>query len=1545
MPQFDPHVLSTGQQATARALQDRNALVAALAQQTGQIAALEARARSLEQAGQAAPLAALRAQLATARAQRADQQKQLQQIDASWVHALKDFHVHVDPCDADPARPLLLLPVRVETRYTDDRRTLRVRIFPDEIHIDHLDRGLSAAEQTAGRAYWAAVWQKPDGDPALDDAWRALGKAVGLARASWVATALTPLNLGQAGAPHFPEAGAPLRRAAVVRLLPDRFVAVAWQGDQRSDATGALVNPELVIGLLADDGSERINVNGVPVPAGAEWVVDYNRAVAAGMAINLPLKRPGAKIDRLFVFGTRASLDVAQTAKELESLLTAHRCTRGLAFLPQGTPTNNTESDRSAWQQRPQPTPPARGAPAPDSNAAVLATALGLGARTFAGLDHGDLAEQAAAHAMNVALWGPTWGGFLDKVTVVNRSGATLSDTRREETRTFFRDSVRGRGPLPALRVGQQPYGILPVSALAEKRWHTPGNDGFESALLPLLRRVRALWTWCLANVPRVHNGVPLDQALRDILGASPVSQGLRVRAVLSGEAVETGAKVSGAVTDAQAVERIIEQLVLEEVVLNASFIHPAGSLAKDSRPLALPLVDDSDPAFIDALLAGGSPKVASVLQALLTLSWDAAARAVAAAAPRERILNVIDLATALPAATRARAVAMSGAAATASVLSLHTLANEIVATTGEAGFSRLAEHQPAQSLRTSLGQLALESTSAAARDVLAGFALAAWYRELAKQAELREALKQLKALSRDARRILLAETLDLSSHRLDAWLTGVVERSRAAQRAANPTGLSVGAYGWVEDIIPGQGSKPDGGYVHAPSLAHAATVGILRSAYLSHNPDRGGSGAFAIDLSSARVRTALELIDGVRQGQQLPALVGYRIERRLHEARLDRLTLSLRSLAPLVARRLTDRGQVDGAQAQEAVAANNVVDGIALIELLRKDPSLVRNTLNSPPKNNPYIKPADWPGLTVPEWNAVQAIIAEAAAAADAAADLLLAESVHQLVQGNMSGAAASLDALGGGDAPPPEPDVIRTPARGAPFTHRIVLAVPAAGAAGAAGWSAARPRAQAEPRLEQWAQARLGNATSIVVSVAASGTRTTLDAAGLCALDVIYDSDDPSRLEQRVRAAIPALAPAQPLAGRTDRAWPAGSLALGDVMTYAASLRALLVNAQPARPADFVNAPPAREGDFNLPSEPPPRGFSSAEISAAWARVTAARGGLQAHRDQLALALAHYDEANPAGAVPLRKALEDVAAYGVVTPIAADEHLRAVAQMAADEATHRLAQAAALTGTPDENKVAQAGAALFGDGFWVLPALTPPATPDLLSVALSAAPTTHPPPRAEIRRFVRDTATVRVAVGRFSEALLLADAVGRPTPLRVAQLVAPGTAGAASWVGGALDPAQPTPDAPITNLVFDAPPALDPAAPMTALVIDGWADVVPVRERRGANPNDPIDERRVSGVAVNAPAAAARPPQALLLAISPDGARWTTDALLETLTETLELAKLRTVTLEHTLGAARVLPAAYEQSYSLQGEKVLDLRAVAQVRALDALLKYVKE
>jgi hypothetical protein len=120
---------------------------------------------------------------------------------------------------------------------------------------------------------------------------------------------------------------------------------------------------------------------------------------------------------------------------------------------------------------------------------------------------------------------------------------------------------------------------------------------------------------------------------------------------------------------------------------------------------------------------------------------------------------------------------------------------------------------------------------------------------------------------------------------------------------------------------------------------------------------------------------------------------------------------------------------------------------------------------------------------------------------------------------------------------------------------------------------------------------------------------------------------------------------------------------------------------------------------------------------------------------------------------------------------------------------------------------------------------------------------------------------------------------------------------------------------------------------------------DVVPRREQRGEAQAGVVAERIVTGLAVNAAAPRARTPQAILLAISPDGARWTTDSLLDTVKDVLDLAMIRTVTLERTNGIARLLPALYEQSWSLQGEPALNLHHVKAIAKMAAIIPYIKE
>jgi hypothetical protein len=90
-----------------------------------------------------------------------------------------------------------------------------------------------------------------------------------------------------------------------------------------------------------------------------------------------------------------------------------------------------------------------------------------------------------------------------------------------------------------------------------------------------------------------------------------------------------------------------------------------------------------------------------------------------------------------------------------------------------------------------------------------------------------------------------------------------------------------------------------NGGFVHAPSLPQAATAAVLRSGYLTHKAE-SDQHPLALDLSSARVRLAQWLLDGVRQGQSLGALLGYRFERGLTQRGLAQYLEAFRVLAPL---------------------------------------------------------------------------------------------------------------------------------------------------------------------------------------------------------------------------------------------------------------------------------------------------------------------------------------------------------------------------------------------------------------------------------------------------------------------------------------------------------------------------------------------------------------------------------------------------------------------------------------------------------------------
>jgi hypothetical protein len=231
----------------------------------------------------------------------------------------------------------------------------------------------------------------------------------------------------------------------------------------------------------------------------------------------------------------------------------------------------------------------------------------------------------------------------------------------------------------------------------------------------------------------------------------------------------------------------------------------------------------------------------------------------------------------------------------------------------------------------------------------------------LAQSRNLDEQVRAIKLLS-DAPTArlepLFAEHVDCASYRLDAWLAGLAclrleslsgagssnagSNDASSNKASSARqGIHLGAYGWLEDVRPksvalepvaltgetgnvfaSPASAPlmadprNAGFIHAPSLNHAITAAVLRNGYLS-NASPANADTLAVNLSSGRVRTALGVLEGIRSGQSLGALLGYRFERGLHDrhglAEVDSFIYDLRKAFPLSADQISSTRSDEG--------------------------------------------------------------------------------------------------------------------------------------------------------------------------------------------------------------------------------------------------------------------------------------------------------------------------------------------------------------------------------------------------------------------------------------------------------------------------------------------------------------------------------------------------------------------------------------------------------------------------------------------------------
>jgi len=354
------------------------------------------------------------------------------------------------------AQPIVLLPVRVHTAWLPDG--LAVRFIPADLSVDRHDPRLSPLELTLGRAYWAT--RTMDGQAQADQAWRDITSRVAPPRAAWIVRATAP----DASVPPATRDNE-LDLAVTVRLLPDRFavvllahgepVDVATTGDPPSFVTWcAPVPADLPVPLLHS-------------PDERPWTTDLDTAVADGMAVRITVPATAPALDEVVVVGLRAG----SSGSDLGDLLTSQVYSVGAEILPTGTPTNNTSADRTRrtqdWERelgRALLTDGTTALPAGSAGAA-LASALGVSASSVALLGGAAQPRDDLYDAVGTLVAGTVTG--------------TLT---RTPTAAVAVAALRPAGPAPTLRIGKQPFGVLPA---VDAGRYVAGPGDLATALAP----------------------------------------------------------------------------------------------------------------------------------------------------------------------------------------------------------------------------------------------------------------------------------------------------------------------------------------------------------------------------------------------------------------------------------------------------------------------------------------------------------------------------------------------------------------------------------------------------------------------------------------------------------------------------------------------------------------------------------------------------------------------------------------------------------------------------------------------------------------------------------------------------------------------------------------------------------------------------------------------------------------------------------------------------------------------------------------------------
>ena len=815
---------------------------------------------------------------------------------------------------------------------------------------------------------------------------------------------------------------------------------------------------------------------------------------------------------------------------------------------------------------------------------------------------------------------------------------------------------------------------------------------------------------------------------------------------------------------------------------------------------------------------------------------------------------------------------------------------------------------------------------------------------------------------------LLLVETLDLFSHRLDAWITSLATRRLSEMRAVTPSGCRIGSYGWVESLTAPE-TIPDfdevrerasDTYVLAPSLHHAASAAVLRSGFDAHTDE----GAFAVNLTSGRARRARWIVDGVRSGQTIGALLGYWFERGLHDARQDHRIAPLRQHFPLPI--VAGQQEEAAGQSFEFISARNVADGLALYRA-----TMGTNDVPLTDAAKALVAELKRDAIVGPLFGGLQDLV-------DSVGDLVLAESVHHLVGGNPLRAGLAADTLGRGESLPSRFDMIASPRSGLGLTCSVAALLPADSSA-AQSWNADRPRATLSPQANAWVADMLGPATSwhiacdVDVDGVSSAATCELRDLKLSALDVVYDLQvrapgTASVLERRVLEHV----------GRTAGPNASVRLTIGDgggmwrtLASHVQRITGILHGARALQVSDLAPIDRGSNPSLNpvsfvarLPAAgSPPSAGVAAVTNAARTLATASAAARNAALDEVAVAsaleithrsneffrgvgraattlrdeyqrfaAAASDDDRLAAAKKIEAALQMLGDYGVEGsyPVGSASSLPS-AQLVAEQGRLVLATVDALD-VPQDGVTLDAPVSwrawideliatvrrIAGDSFPLAASFVPPPDGELAG-NLTGDSTLKNAEFPDVMVWLRRLGRVRPALRDFHDSLLAAELRDRaPGSVRVTQT--PHDSANDQWAAQGFNGRRPK--APQRTAVLHVPRGADPKTPLCGWLIDAWSERIP--GLAALRDDAEGDRSELAGLTFHFNQPDAQAPHAVLVAVPPDVSKpWTEETLLSVVSETLDLAKIRAMDHRDLPRVTPFLPVSYIVMADENGDK----------------------